>query len=360
MNSNNVPNPIIFQNKPWSNNSNPIWLVSTIGLHRNVEKFKFPGKLGTDRKQQIISLVGKELLSKDVSSADGLVNPVLIKAEDIGALEKEFLVEHFLSIQNYNQAHAGEGFVLDETGEFLATLNMGDHIHLQFIDCKGELEHTWNRLLKMETTLEKSINYSFLPKFGFLTADPTQCGTALVVTVYLQLTGLIHTGKVDDVLDKLADDSLYITGIQGNPNEIIGDVLMVRNNYTLGVSEENIISSMRNFTTKVLAEEISARNQIKREDSADFKDRVSRSYGILVHSYQIEAIEALNALSLLKLGCEAGWVSGIDNRELNELFFNCRRAHILHQCGEKLSQPEIPHKRSELIHQALKNVKLLV
>lgn len=360
MKANEGSNSIVFQKKPWSDNDNSIWLVSTLSLQRNIEKFKFPGKLATDRKQQIVALVSKDLLSQDVYKAAGLVKPVLLKAEEICALEKEYLVEHFLSTQSYNQAQAGEGFILDETGEFLSTLNMEDHLHLEFIDCKGELENTWNRLVKLETSLEKTINYSFRPKFGFLTSDPTLCGTAFVATVYLQLTGLVHAGKIDDVLDKLADESLFISGIQGNPNEIIGDVLMVRNNYTLGVSEENILSSLRSFTTKILAEEMSVRNQIKREESADFKDRVSRAYGILVHSYQIESIEALNALSLLKLGREAGWISGIDHREINELFFNCRRAHLLHQCGEKLTQAEIPHKRAEKIHQALKDVKLLV
>ncbi|MEI8125333.1 MAG: protein arginine kinase, partial [Parachlamydiaceae bacterium] len=101
-------------------------------------------------------------------------------------------------------------------------------------------------------------------------------------------------------------------------------------------------------------------NQIKEDKGADFKDKVSRAYGILVHSYQIEVIEALNALSLLKLGVAVGWISGIDNSGINELFFNCRRAHLLYQCKDKLNQEEIPHKRSERIHEALRNVKLLI
>lgn len=351
---------VLFQKKPWSQNSNSVWLASTVSLQRNIEKFKFPGKLDGERKKQIVSLISKELLSKDLQTVGGLVNPALIKAEELGALEKEFLVEHFLTTANFNQTGAGEGFVLDESGEFLATLNMIDHVHLQLVDCKGELENTWSRLVKLETTLGKTINYSYSPKFGFHTADPTQCGTGLLVTVYLQVAGLVHTGKIDETLDRLADESFNVSGIQGSPNEIIGDIIMVQNNYTLGMTEENIISSMRNFTTKIMVEESSLRNQIKKDNSADFKDKVSRAYGILVHSYQIEAVEALNALSLLKLGAEAGWVSGIGNQEINVLLFNCRRAHLLSQSKEKIPQEDILHKRSEKIHAALKEVKLLI
>lgn len=347
--------PLLTQKKPWDNNKNPIWLASTISLQRNIEKFKFPGKLDSERKKQIISLFSKHLLSMP-----GLINPQLIKGEELNFLEKEYLGEHFLSTLNYNQAHTGEGFVLDETGEFMATLNLRDHIHLQLIDCKGEIENSWSRLVKLETALGKSLNYSFMTKFGFLTADPTQCGTGLIVSIFLQLPGLVHTNTIDDLLEKHADDSINITGIQGNPTEIIGDILMIQNNFTLGITEENIISSLRSLATKLIVEEKSARSRIKKENSGEYKDKISRAYGILIHSYQIEAIEALNALSLLKLGIDTEWVKGIDNRQINELFFNCRRAHLLSQCKEKVDQEEISHKRAECIHKALKDVKIMI
>lgn len=351
---------LLFPKQPWGSLVNPIWLASTITLQRNIEKFKFPGKLSVDRKKQIISLVSKDLLSKESIAIAELKKPALFKAEDIGILEKDFLSEHFLSNQNFNQAHAGEGFILDESGTFLVTLNMRDHIHLQVIDCQGELESAWTKLVKLETHLGKSINYSFLSKFGFLTADPAQCGTGLIVTVYLQLPALIHTVKLDKMLETYADDSLIISGFQGDPQEIIGDILMVQNNYTLGLTEENILASIRSFVTKLVAEETTARNQIKREDNPELKDRVSRAYGILIHSYQIEAIEALNALSLLKMGVGAGWITGIDDTELNRLFFTCRRAHLLNASNKKFTPEEMPHQRAECIHQALKNVKLLI
>lgn len=352
--------PNLFEKKPWSNNDNAAWLGSTVSLKRNIEKFKFPGKLTADRKKQIISLITKDLLSNTLTETGGLKNPQLIKADDIGAMEKEFLAEHFLTTENFNQAHTGEAFILDESGEFLATLNLHDHIHLQLTDSRSEPETSWARLVAIETGLGKSLSFSFLPKFGFLTSDPTGCGTALNVAVYLQLSGLIHLELIDEMLEKYADDSLTITGIQGDPNEVIGDILVVQNNYTLGVTEENILSGIRSFTTKMISEETSARNKIKKEQSSDFKDKISRAYGILIHSYQIEAIEALNALSLLKLGAEAGWISGIANKQINELFFSCRRAHLLYDTGEKITQEDLRHKRAERIHASLKDVKLLI
>jgi protein arginine kinase len=339
----------------WSHNDNSVWLASTISLMRNIEKYKFPGKLSADRRQQIVALVSKEM-----QNLEPFQQGLFIRAEELTSQQKEFLMEHFLTYQSFQQAHAGEAFLLDQNGDFAAIFNLRNHIHLELIDIKGDLENSWNRLVHFETALGKAINYSYSSKFGYLTADPYQCGTALQVVVFLQPSALIHLEKIDDLLEKLADESYAITGIQGSPTDIIGDVLAVQNNYTLGLTEENIVSSLRTFTTKLLVEERAARAMLRQEQNVLIKDKVSRAYGILVHSYQIDAVEALNAISLLKLGLDLGWLKGLTNQALNQMFFDSRRAHLMSRFQEKIVQEEILHKRAEFIHQTLKDVQLTI
>lgn len=354
-NSNTEENEILKLSNPWINNDNNIWLASSIELYRNIDKYLFPEKLDTERKKQVISLVSKTMLSLDSSQ-----NPLLIPAEKISPLAKQFLVEHFLTDYNFQNTHVGDAFIINQTGQFLTTINLHDHLALKMIDCSGELENSWNTLLKMEVAIGKSIPFAFSPKFGFLTSNPALCGTGLVVTVFLQLSALIHLNKIDEILDQHVEESISITGIQGNPTEIIGDVLAIKNNYTLGLSEENIISTVRALTTKLLTEENRARNEIRSSQHVHIKDLVSRAYGIFVHSYQIEPTEALNAISLIKLGIEMGWITGLNYLKLNQLFFNSRRSHLLSNYGEIIPQEEIPHKRAEFIHEAFKNSELKI
>lgn len=339
----------------WAQNNNPIWLASTVRLFRNIEKFKFPVKLDGDRRKQIVSL-----LSKEFQGMEQLNKPNLFKAEELSSLEKEYLVEHFLSNQSFHSTGSGEAFIIDASGEKMISLNLRNHVQFESIDTNSELETTWNQLVKLETSLGKNISYSYSSKFGFLTADPTQCGTGLSVTVFLQLSGLIHMEMIDGILEKMVDESFVVTGIQGSPTEIIGDVIVIQNNYTLGVTEENIIGAVRSLATKLLLEEHAIRTQIKNKNNSEIKDKISRAFGILIHSYQIEAVEALNAISLLKLGVDLGWLEGINMIQLNELFFNCRRAHLLCQFENKIPQEDIQHKRSEFIHKALKDAKLII
>jgi len=346
---------VLYQNKPWANNDNNIWLASTINLHRNVEKFPFPSKLEKEKRSQIISLLSKTLLHSKI-----LKNPVLIKTEDIGPNEKEYLVEHFLSSQSFHQAHSGEAFILDESGKFLTTLNVNNHVQFELIDCMGELETAWNHMVKIETELGSAINYSYSSKFGFLTSDTSSCGTGFKLKIFLQPSALIHTGRLQETLERIKTESIRLTGLQGDPNEIIGDIYTVINNYTLGLTEENIISTVRLFTTRLMVEENSVRSLLRKEENPEVMDKVSRAFGVLIHSYQIEAVEALDAISLLKLGADLKWLEGVSPQELNRLFFDCRRAHLLAKCDSEITQEEIPHKRAEFIHKALKKAKLMI
>ncbi len=346
---------ILKQRKPWSDNDHLIWLVSTVQLSRNIEKYLFPSKLETEGQKQIVALIDKA-----ISKLNQLQNPKLNNAEKIGPLEKEFLMEHFLTTKTFHETQKGQSFILDDSGRLLGTVNMDDHINLMYLDTRGEIESTWTDLISIEMSLGKAFPYSFSSKFGFLTSDPLRCGTGLRVAIYLQVSGLIHSSKLEDALAKYEDENVSVSGLHGSKSEIIGDILVIENNYTLGMTEENIISNLRSFCTKLQVEEKSVRKEIKEKQDAAIKDKVSRAYGILVHSYQIEAVEALNALSLLKLGVSFDWVQGISITELNELFFNCRRAHLLSQFEEELTKEELPHKRAEFIHKNLQNVSLTI
>lgn len=348
--------PPFCTGSPWKQNENVIWLGSTLTLRRNLEKYHFPGKLSIDKRKQIISLVVKDLLA-----SGQLKEPKLLQAEEISSVEKEFFVEHFLSSQSFHQAGDGEAFVVDKSGEFLALLNIGDHITLQWIDAKEALEETWDRLVQIEQSLIRSINFAFSPKFGFLTADPNLSGTGLVATIFLHLPALLHTGGLAEAVKKNKGDGIEQTGFQGNPNEYIGDIVAFHNSYTLGVTEENILSSLHALATKLVVEENGVRRLLKQGiegDVAECKDKVSRAYAILLHSYQIEASEALEALSMIKMGLDFGWLTGVTQSSINELLFTSRFAHLLYQYNQKIPHEELPHKRAEFIHRALSTLHL--
>lgn len=344
----------LLKEHPWSDNDNPIWIASTLKLYRNVNKYLFPSKLESSKQKQLLQLISKSILPLDVLS-----KPLFLEAQEIGSIGKQYLFEHFLAAESFHEAHGSEGFVIDATGSFFGLINVKDHLQIQMLDCKGDLENTWNRLVGIETNLGKTIDFAFSSRFGFLTSNPHHCGTGFVTHAYLHLPAIIHSNHLFAMLEKEADENIVASGIQGDLTELVGDILTIHNRATIGVTEEDIIKSLRSLATKLMVAEKGVRSHLQGQEESAIKNKVSRAYGLAFHSYEFEAVEALNTISLCKLGVDLGWIEGIDHKTLNNLFFNSRRGHLMSNYPE-IKQEELPHKRAELIHTAFKPTKLLI
>lgn len=344
----------------WENSYQTIHLASRLAMQRNIDKFCFPGKMSSDRRQQVVALVLKQLGHCALIS-----DPQALKGEEMHPLDKEFVMEHFLSLASFQQVHSGEAFAFDQgKSSFMLGINLQDHLQLVLIDPQAELEESWNWLTSIENQLGEQLGYAYSPTFGFLTADPHSCGTALHASLYLQLPALQQTRRLQRLLKEL-DGGVTAVGLQGSPTEFVGDLVVLQNSYTLGLTEEKILSLLRGAMTKLELQEVAARKEISQNAHPEIKDHVSRAYGILLHSYQLEVSEALNALSLLKLGTEVGWVEGIEMNQLHRLFFGCRRAHLLHHLGthppsDGQEGQQLLHLRADYLHKGLQNAVLKI
>ncbi|MBN4066933.1 protein arginine kinase [Simkania negevensis] len=338
---------------PWADNHNNIWLASILRVVRNIKKHTFPTKLSAAERSQVFSVLKNTLLKCPL-----LESPIFIDAGETNPLNKEYLSEHFFSSLNIQQAQKNEGFVIDQTGSFLGIINVRNHLQIQLTDSQGELETTWHHLTKIEAELANSFEYAFSPRFGFLTADPTHCGTGLIGTIYLHLPALIHTGVFQETVESALEEGVVAQSMQGSLDEIVGDLVVLQNSYTLGLTEETILSILRTSATTMMTAEKRRREELRTKENADVKDRVSRAYGLLKHSYKLTTIEALKNLSLFKLGLELDWITGIPYNKINELLINCQRAHLMSLHQKSLNQEELPQIRAELIHKTLKETLL--
>lgn len=329
---------------PWDHNKNSIWLASTVRICRNIEKCKFPQKLEQERKNHLL-----EITSKAALQAPGFDNPYLLKADKLTAAEKEFLIEHFLLFEGFQEARDGSAFCLDAKGETIVIFNIKEHVQIQCTDCSEDIENAWTRAVAIEEQIAKESTFAFSDKFGFLTAEPTHCGTGLLVSAYLHVPALIHKHTLTDHLEKEKSLGIVSSGLQGSPDDLVGDILMVRNVQTLGLNEESIISGIRNTVLRLIVAEKDARSSIKNSADATFKDHISRAIGLIKHSYKLDAQEALSALSFIKLGCEMAWVKGITVEEVNTLFFESRRSHLTYLLKETNQNTDIAVRRAEYL-----------
>ncbi len=344
---------LLAEINPWCKHENAIWLCSTLTLLRNLQKFHFPSRLDVENRKQILGLIGKEL-----GSYVGLKGPKVFDAEECSSSDKELLFEHFFATHPFVPSQGGEAFVLDQSGNFLGLINIEDHLELTKRDCKEELEKPFEELFKIESDLGAVLNYAFSPTFGFLTTNPAHCGTGLIIRLFLQIPAIIHLGLLQQVISKNKSEIVETSSLTGNKAELVGDVLVVANAFTLGVTEEQILSAMRTFTTHLVGEEKELRERIGHEKTPVIKDKVGRAFGLLKYSHQLETAESLNALSLLKLGLDINWIKGTTHSKLNELFYTCRRAHLMALAGAEIPQEDLAHRRAMHLRETLHDIQL--
>ena len=142
--------------------------------------------------------------------------------------------------------------------------------------------------------------------------------------------------------------------------EFTGDFVLLQNSCTLGLTEEMILRDLHLSATKLTLSEKALRDQYKKENHLETKDAISRAYGLLKHSYQLQIKEVLDAISKIKLGVDLGWIEGISDNIINEVFFTCQRAHIgFIFPSETIDMQDINIKRAQYIHEMMKNARLI-
>ncbi len=330
----------------WGESTNSLWLASTLSLHRNVDKFHFPHKLDSHKRDSVSELIVKSAESfSDFSQREG----IKIHFDEITPFQREYFSEHFLIFREMVEGNKGRIVMTNGSGDIALKVNFSDHIQLHAIDIKGELEKTLERLVALEHHIEKKLPFAFSDKFGYLTSDPTACGTALTVRAYVHIPALILLENFLEIKDVDKQEIVSLTGLQGSPSDLIGDIVVVSNTWTLGVTEEMILSSVRTEVLKLVAQETAARNRIKNDKEPYVLDRIGRAIGVLKHSYSIDTSESLRELSMIKFGIELGWITGISEQEVNRLLLLCRRAHLVESLSTSLPEKEF---HSEFLYKA--------
>jgi len=351
------PNPelpkALLDTTPWNPEEQAIWIASSLILRRNLARYNFPSKLQGPEVDQVL-----QTLKNALEQLPELENPHFYSKKDMSNINRELIFEHFLFLKGFQEAPNDSCFVIDDKGSFLALINTSNHLEMHALNLTNQWEDTWNRLTQFENQIGKNHDFAFSPKFGYLTADPAQCGTGLSVCAYLHLPALIHSGQLESAIANTDDDELLFMGLSGNLEELSGDLIIVQNNFCIGMSEEAILHAIQTAATKLIGAEKTMRAHLQKEPNTEIKDLISKAFGLIVHSHQLETKEALDLLSLMKLGLALGYISGISDQKLNELFFKCRRGHLSHYFPELKEAKEIAQKRADFLQQELQGIQL--
>ena len=357
----------------WFDGSGPladIVISSRIRLARNLAGYKFLSRCSAAEKAQILKKLKETLMSLELGD-----KVFYVSVDRASSLDRHFLVERHLISRHHAFSKGPRGVVIAEREFFTAMINEEDHLRMQVLKAGSQLSKTAELINRIDDMVEEKVDYAFSPRYGYLTACPTNLGTGIRVSVMLHLPALKMTGQIDKFFNATRAMNLAVRGLFGEGTEASGDFYQLSNQATLGVSEEQIVSKFEKAIIPEIVEyENAARNQLLAKEMDVLDDKISRAMALLKNAHLISSQEALFLLSHLRLGINMREQMGAStpaierlcklggdekNREpisiatINRLFMLTLPAHLQLNYGKALDPTHRDVLRAKIIRSAL-------
>jgi len=336
----------------WLRGSGPmseIVISSRIRLARNVGGSPFLSRATRNQRQHLETKIRDIILSAQIAP-----QMLYVDLDSAPEIDRTLLVERHLISKPHAAAEGARGVAIGEDETVSIMVNEEDHLRIQVLRSGLQLEEAWEQINQIDDRLESKLDWAFHPRFGYLTACPTNVGTGIRVSVMLHLPALKLTGEIEKVFRAAKDMRLAVRGLYGEGTEATGDFYQISNQTTLGKSEEEIISDFKHqVIPKIIDYEHHARRTLLNDRTVALDDKVCRALGILRSARLLASEETLFLLSHLRMGVNLGRVKDIDLRTLNELFLLTQPAHLQKIQGKKLEGDLRRAARADYIRQRL-------
>jgi protein arginine kinase len=323
-------------------------LTSRIRLARNLRRQPFPGWAKRDQRAAAL-----DLMRPAVEALPAMKGAFSHELGDLTSVQKQVLVERHLISREHAARGDGSAAVIERRQTFSLMLNEEDHLRMQAIRPGLQLSSAFAALSELDTELERALEFAFDPTLGYLTTCPTNLGTGLRASAMLHLPGLVLSDQIGQVLQAVNKIGLAVRGLYGEGTESLGNLYQISNQSTLGESEETIIRRLERVISQVSNHEQNAREKLLEDDPAMVSDKIGRAYGVLKFAHIIDSKEALNHLSLLRLGGTLGFFPAETVMLCDSLLMDIQPAHLQLHSGRKLSPEERDSIRAEIVRSRL-------
>jgi protein arginine kinase len=326
-----------------------IVISSRVRLARNLRNRAFPGWAKKAERTAILEMIKPRV--EELAEMQDSFSELL---QDLSALEKQVLVERHLISREHAAKSVGSAIVMNRRQTLSIMINEEDHLRMQSIRSGLQLKQAFKLVDKIDTALESKLEFAYEQKLGYLTACPTNVGTGMRASAMLHLPGLVLSELINQVIQAVSKIGLAVRGLYGEGTEAMGNLFQISNQTTLGEKEEEIISRLSKVIETIIEKEHDARQVLIQKKPNTLWDQIGRAYGVLTYAHAMTSKEALNLLSIIKLGVDLGAFPEDRRLPIDELFIDTQPAHLQKSSQQKLNAEERDHRRAQIIRDRLK------
>ena len=325
-----------------------IVMSSRVRLARNLAEKPFPNKA---RKKEL-----NEILATVVSATEHIEffkKSILLKINELDNVDKQFLIERHLMSHEHASNPEGKALIVSEEEVLSVMVNEEDHLRLQVMQSGFNLNETWEIANTIDDALSQKLDFAYSLHWGYLTACPTNTGTAMRGSVMLHLPALVMTKQINKVLAAISKLNFASRGFYGEGTQASGNFYQISNQVSMGHTEQDVLQNINGLIRQVIEQEEQARQALLVQNKPMLEDKIFRSYGTLKNARIISSQETVELLSMVRLGVDLDIVKDVDRNSINELFIMIQPAHLQKIEGKKLSAAERDTKRASLIREKI-------
>ncbi len=281
-------------------------VASRIRILRNFKSYLFPTRLTNEQKNDLSILVEDKLDQLPVVLEKKFENCMLNEISDINrtALRERQVINKFSS-----ENKDGVGLILSDDESVSLTINGMDHLRMQISRCGMELDEVWQEMNRLDDFVNEQFEYAFHEKFGYMTVYPTNVGTGMRAYLILHLPMLSSSKRFRALLNEISRYGVTVKGAFGEGQDNDGNMFVLYNQKTLGLSEKDIIQVLIKVARQLASQEKAVRRQVLTTHRLELEDSIYRSYGTLKYAKNLSLKETIDHLSQIRLGQEEGLLS---------------------------------------------------
>ena len=290
-----------------------IILENNLSLKRNIENYNFPNTMNEKDSLEIIESF-REIYGDDLILIDELDEITLNKLINAGIISPDSMNK---------EAVIGLVFFDDH----ILVINDGDHVSINITNFGEEIKLAYDRAMEIEGDLDKKLDFSFSPQYGYLTSLGRNSGNGIEIRLKMFLFGLLDNSQAYlSLKSSLAHEGIYLTRyIPEYFKSYDDDIYILKNfgNYRKDMGEylenfENILDTIvRN--ERRFRRDFQSLNGINDED---IKDTIKILEDNLYSKNLKSLTSMVNCLYDLKKYNVLGFSTKLSNQEIDYLIFN--------------------------------------
>jgi len=272
------------------------------------------------------------------------------RAEQMSMVENHDISPEILSIGSKRPV----GLLKGTTPGTGIMLGEEDHIRIQAITPGADLENAYNIATKIDDYLEISLKYAYHKDFGYLTSCPTNTGTGLRASFMVHIPLLEKSGNLQRIVTGLSKIGMTVRGLYGEGSKPFGSIYQLSNQVTLGKSEEEIINALNQTSEQLQESEHTLLKNAFTNNPTEMEDMIFRALGLLTHARKLTLNEAMENLSIIRVGLLSGILGKLDS-PIYSIMMNIEPGNLQKRAGGHLSESDIRIERAKYLREVFVN-----